>query len=62
MPIAEGEPRVELRARYHKLTQQALMCAGFFGTLNIVVLQAAVLFLVILPVSGNDPRSWLFLY
>jgi hypothetical protein len=33
-----GEPRVELRARYHKLTQQALIRAGLFGTLNIVVL------------------------
>jgi hypothetical protein len=57
-----GEPRVELRARYHKLTQQALIRAGLFGTLNIVVLLAAVLFLVSLHVSGNNPRSLLFIY
>lgn len=39
-----GEPMGRLRARYHKITQQALMRAGLFGTLDIAVLQDSVRF------------------
>lgn len=41
-----GESRWQLRARYHKATQQALIGASLFKTTEIIVLQAAVLFLV----------------
>lgn len=41
-----GEPRELLRPKYHKAAQQALIRAGLFKTLDIQVLQAAVLFLV----------------
>jgi hypothetical protein len=35
----------QLLEQYHKITQQALARAGLLGTLDVVVLQAAVLFL-----------------
>lgn len=41
-----GESRELLRPKYHKAAQQALIRAGLFKTLDIQVLQAAVLFLV----------------
>ena len=41
-----GQSRATLLVKYRKVTQQALMRAGFFSTLDVVVLQAATLFLV----------------
>lgn len=41
-----GESRASLRLKYHKAAQQALIRVGLFKTLDILVLQAAVLFLV----------------
>jgi hypothetical protein len=40
-----GVPKSQLLERYHKITQQALARAGLLGTLDVVVVQAAVLFL-----------------
>jgi hypothetical protein len=40
-----GVPKSPLLERYHKNTQQALTRSGLLGTLDVVVLQAAVLFL-----------------
>jgi hypothetical protein len=39
-------PKQQLRKRYHIVAQQALTRAGVFGTMDIVVLQAALLLLV----------------
>jgi hypothetical protein len=38
-------PKSQLLERYHKITQQALTRAGLLGTPDVVVLQAAVLFI-----------------
>ncbi len=40
-----GAPKSPLLEQHHRVTQQALTRAGLLGTLDIVVLQAAVLFL-----------------
>lgn len=40
-----GVLKSQLLERYHKITQRALTRAGLLGTLDVVVLQAAVLFL-----------------
>jgi hypothetical protein len=39
-------PKGQLRQNYHRAAQQALTRAGFLGTLDVVVLQAALLLLV----------------
>ncbi len=40
-----GAPKLQLLERYHKVTQRALSRVGLLGTLDVVALQAAVLFL-----------------
>jgi len=41
-----GVSQEQLQKRYYKIAQQALTRSGIFGTLDLVVLQAAVLLLV----------------
>ncbi|PMD40982.1 hypothetical protein L207DRAFT_529269 [Hyaloscypha variabilis F] len=50
-----GFSKLQLQKQYYKIGQLALARAGIFGTTDIVVLQAAVLFVVSLSVVPIDP-------